>query len=205
MGLDYSYSICFFEELANINCGGVVAALSVQADMATPALAQFGSDQLKRQFLAPTIAGDLVACVGISEVTGGSDVAALHTTAKRKGDDLIINGGKMWITNGTQADWMCLLANTSEGAPHKNKSLICLPMKTPGVKVAKKIKKLGLLSSDTAQIFFEDVRVPAKNIIGEENQGFIYQMMQFQDERLCSAITGRFQLALTLNVILNFN
>ena len=190
MGLDYSYSIAFFEELANINCGGVVTGLGVQTDMAVPALTQFGSDELKKEFLAPTIAGDYVACVGISEPTGGSDVASLLTTARRSGDDLIINGTKMWISNGAQADWMCLLANTREGAPHRNKSLICLPMKTPGVKVAKKIKKMGLLCSDTAQIFFEDVRVPFKNIIGEEGMGFTYQMVQFQDERLCAATTG---------------
>lgn len=167
-----------------------MAGLEVQTDMAIPALTAFGSDELKRQFLAPTIAGDYVACVGVSEPTGGSDVAALKTTAKRVGDDLIINGSKMWITNGTQADWMCLLANTREGAPHRNKSLICLPLKSPGVKIARKIKKLGLYSSDTAQIFFEDVRVPAKNIIGEEGMGFTYQMIQFQDERLCTAASG---------------
>ncbi|MCL4126924.1 UNVERIFIED_CONTAM: hypothetical protein GTU68_006299 [Idotea baltica] len=90
----------------------------------------------------------------------------------------------MWITNAFQADWMCLLANTSEGPPHQNKSLICLPMKSKGVHLSKKISKIGMWSSDTAEIFFEDVRVPAKNIIGEEGKGFAYQMMQFQEERL---------------------
>ncbi len=190
LGLDYSYSIAFFEELAKINCGAIPAGLEVQTDMAVPALAKFGSDELKREFLAPTIAGDYVSCVGVSEPSGGSDVAALTTKAVRKGDDLIINGGKMWTTNGVQADWMCLLANTREGAPHRNKSLICVPLKSPGVTIAKKIAKLGLLSSDTAQIFFEDVRVPAKNIIGDEGMGFVYQMIQFQDERLCTAATS---------------
>ena len=198
MGLDYSYSIVFFEELSNINCGGIPTALTVQTDMAVPALAKFGSDELKRPFLAPTVAGDYVACVGISETTGGSDVASLLTTAKRSGDDLIINGGKMWISNGSQADWMCLLANTREGAPHRNKSLICVPMKTPGVKVAKRIQKMGLHSSDTAQIFFEDVRVPFKNIIGEEGMGFTYQMIQFQDERLCAATSGKSYVRIVL-------
>lgn len=182
--------MAFFEELAAIECGGVPAAIEVQADMALPALASFGSDELKRQFLAPSISGDYVACVGVSEVSGGSDVAALKTYARRDGDDLIINGSKMWITNGAQADWMCMLCNTREGPVHKNKSLICVPLKSPGVTVARKISKMGLYCSDTAEIYFDNVRVPAKNIIGEEGSGFLYQMIQFQDERLCSAITG---------------
>ncbi|XP_075542374.1 putative acyl-CoA dehydrogenase 6 isoform X2 [Dermacentor variabilis] len=143
------------------------------------------------QFLAPSIAGDIVGCVGVSEPDCGSDVASIKTTAVRQGDDLVINGGKMWITNGCQADWMAVLVNTrTEGPPHKTKSLICLPLKTPGVTVARSIKKLGHRSSDTAQIFFEDVRVPAKNIVGEEGMGFVYQMLQFQDERLVAAINS---------------
>ncbi|XP_053122049.1 probable acyl-CoA dehydrogenase 6 [Hemicordylus capensis] len=184
LGLDFSYSIAVAEELGNIRCGGVPMAIGVQADMATPALARFGSDELKQQFLAPTIAGDVVACLGVSEPGAGSDVASIKTKAIRKGGDYVINGGKMWITSGCQADWMCLLANTSDGPPHRNKSLICLPMKLPGVQIAKKIDKMGMRSSDTAQIFFEDVRVPSKYIIGEEGMGFTYQMLQFQEERL---------------------
>ena len=162
-------------------------AIGVQTDMATPALARFGSDAVKREFLAPSISGDYVACLGVSEVGAGSDVASIKTTARKDGGDYIINGGKMWTTNGTQADWMCLLANTSEGAPHKNKSLICLPMKTKGVEVARKLDKLGMRSSDTAQIFFDNVRVPQRFLIGEEGKGFTYQMMQFQEERLWAA------------------
>ncbi|XP_034616347.1 probable acyl-CoA dehydrogenase 6 isoform X1 [Trachemys scripta elegans] len=184
MGLDFSYSIAVAEELGNIRCGGVPMAIGVQTDMATPALTRFGSDELKQQFLVPTIAGEVVACLGVSEPGAGSDVASIKTTAVRKGDDYVINGGKMWITSGCQADWMCLLANSSEGLPHQNKSLICLPMNLPGVHVAKKIDKMGMRSSDTAQIFFEDVRVPSKYLIGEEGMGFTYQMLQFQEERL---------------------
>lgn len=184
MGLDFSYSIAIAEELGNIRCGGIPMAIGVQSDMATPALTRFGSDELKRQFLVPTIAGDLVACLGVSESGAGSDVASIKTKAVRNGDDYIINGSKMWITNGCQADWMCLLTNTSTGPSHKNKSLICLPMKTPGVHVTKKIDKMGMKSSDTAQIFFEDVRVPSRYLIGEEGMGFIYQMLQFQEERM---------------------
>ncbi|KAH6932263.1 hypothetical protein HPB50_004136 [Hyalomma asiaticum] len=191
LGLDYSFTVAFAEELSYINCGGIVSGILVHTDMCTPALTNFGSDELKAQFLAPSIAGDIVGCVGVSEPDCGSDVASIKTTAVRRGDDLIINGGKMWITNGCQADWMALLANTrTEGPPHKTKSLICLPLKTPGELFTSTnlIKKLGNCSSDTAQLFFEDVRVPAKNIVGEEGMGFIYQMLQFQDERLVAAI-----------------
>ncbi|XP_063268197.1 probable acyl-CoA dehydrogenase 6 isoform X2 [Prinia subflava] len=133
MGLDFSYNIAVAEELGSIRCGGIPMAIGVQAGMATPALTRFGSDELKRQFLVPTIAGDFVACLGISEAGAGSDVANIKTTAVRKGDEYVINGGKMWITSGSQADWMCLLANTSEGPPHRNKSLICLPMNLPAL------------------------------------------------------------------------
>ncbi|MCX7175885.1 MAG: acyl-CoA dehydrogenase family protein [Proteobacteria bacterium] len=190
MGLDYSYQLAFVETLGQIQCGGVPMAIGVQTDMATPALARFGSDELRKEFLVPSIAGDFVACLGVSETGAGSDVASIKTTARRvngDGGDYIINGGKMWTTSGTQADWICLLANTSDGAPHKNKTLICVPMKTPGVSVAKKLKKHGMWSSDTAQLFFDDVRVPQRYRIGEEGMGFTYQMQQFQEERLFAA------------------
>ncbi|MCF2524549.1 acyl-CoA dehydrogenase family protein [Bradyrhizobium sp. G127] len=183
-GLDYSYGMVMAEELGAINAGGVGMSIGVQTDMATPALARFGSDEMKREFLAPSIAGDYVACIGVSEPGAGSDVASIKTTARSDGDDYIINGGKMWITNGTQADWMCLLANTGEGPVHRNKSLICLPMKTKGVEVLRKLDKLGMHCSDTAEIRFTDVRIPKRNRIGDEGKGFTYQMLQFQEERL---------------------
>ena len=186
-GLDYSYALMMAEELGAIRCGGIPMAIGVQTDMATPALAKFGSDEVRREFLAPAVAGDMVACIGGSEPGAGSDVASIKTTARSDGDDYVINGGKMWITNGTQADWICLLANTGEGPVHRNKSLICVPMKSKGVTIARKLDKLGMRSSDTAQIFFEDVRVPKRNRIGEENEGFTYQMIQFQEERLWGA------------------
>jgi citronellyl-CoA dehydrogenase len=187
LGLDYSYQLAFIESLGHINCGGVPMAIGVQTDMATPALARFGSEALAREFLVPSIKGEYVACVGISEVGAGSDVASIKTAARKDGADYVIDGGKMWITNGTQADWMCLIANTSDGPPHRNKSLICVPMRARGVTVARKLDKLGMRSSDTAQVFFEGVRVPQANRIGEEGQGFTYQMLQFQEERLWSA------------------
>ncbi len=189
-GLDYSYAAVFAEALADINCGGIPMAIGVQTDMCTPALARRGSDELRREFLAPAIAGDMVGCLGVSEVGSGSDVASVKTTARKDGDDYIINGGKMWTTNGTQADWCCVLANTSEGAPHRNKSLIIVPMKTQGVSIARKLRKIGMDSSDTAQLFFDDVRVPQRYRIGDEGLGFSYQMEQFQIERLWGALNS---------------
>lgn len=187
LALDYSYSVVMAETLGRVHCGGVAMAIGVQTDMCTPALAKFGSDELRRKYLAPSIAGDVVGCIGVSEPSAGSDVAAIKTTARREGDQWVINGGKMWITNGMQADWMCCLANTSEGNPHRNKSLIIVDLNAKGVERARKLRKIGMASSDTAQIFFDDVRVPLSNLIGQEGHGFTYQMIQFQEERLWGA------------------
>jgi citronellyl-CoA dehydrogenase len=187
LGLDYSYSAAAAEELGGCHCGSIPMALGVQTDMATPALARFGSDELRREFLAPAITGENVAAIAVSEVSGGSDVAALKTWAKKDGDDYIINGSKMWITNATQADWYCVLANTGEGPVHLNKSLIIVPRTAKGLTVGEKLDKLGMRSSDTAPLYFEDVRVPQRHRIGAEGVGFMMQMMQFQEERLFGA------------------
>jgi citronellyl-CoA dehydrogenase len=202
--LDYSYSMVFAETLGQIRCGGVPMAIGVQTDMATPALARFGSDELRREFLAPAIAGDMVTCIGVSEPGAGSDVASIKTTARKDGGDYVINGQKMWITNSLQADWMCLLANTSEGAAHKNKTLIILPMNTKGVVKAKKIRKIGMMSSDTGLIHFDDVRVPQRYRIGEEGLGFTYQMQQFQEERLWAAASSVPGMLRTLNDTIDY-
>ena len=204
MGLDYSYAAVLAETLGEMHCGGVPMAIGVQTDMATAAFAEHGSDELRREFLAPAIAGDMVACLGVSEVGSGSDVASIKTTARKDGDDYIINGGKMWTTNGTQADWCIVLANTSSGSTHKNKSLIVVPMKTPGVQVARKINKMGMDSSDTAQLFFDDVRVPQRYRVGEEGMGFIYQMEQFQLERLWAGFNGVGAMRHILNITIDY-
>jgi citronellyl-CoA dehydrogenase len=190
LGLDYSYEVAFCEALGASRSGSVTMAIGVQTDMATPALARHGSDELREEFLRPSITGDYVACLGVSEVGAGSDVASIKTRARKDGRDYLIDGGKMWTTNGTQADWMCLLCNTGDGPVHRNKSLICVPMKTKGVQIARKLDKLGMRASDTAQIFFDAVRVPQRYRIGEEGMGFIYQMQQFQEERLWAAAGG---------------
>lgn len=204
LGLDYTYELAFCEALGAIRGGSIGMAIGVQTDMATPALAKHGSDALRAEFLAPSIAGDYVACLGVSEVGAGSDVASLKTTARKDGDDYVINGGKMWTTNGTQADWMCLLANTSDDQIHRNKTLICVPMKTKGVEIARKLDKMGMRASDTAQIFFDEVRVPQRNRIGEEGKGFTYQMEQFQIERLWGAAGGLVGMETAINDTIDY-
>ena len=196
-GLDYSYSLMMAETQGHIRCGGVPMAIGVQTDMCTPALARFGSDALRDQFLAPAIAGDMVGCIGVSEPGAGSDVSGIKSHARKDGDDYIISGQKMWITNSIQADWMCMLVNTSEGPVHKNKSLIMVPLRegprgklTKGVEVAQKLRKIGMNSSDTGLLFFDEVRVPQRFLVGQEGQGFIYQMQQFQEERLWASASG---------------
>jgi citronellyl-CoA dehydrogenase len=184
LDLDYSYEVACAEEMGAIHAYGVSTAIGVQTNMCVPALARYGGDDLRAEWLAPTFAGDLVGCIGVSEVGSGSDVANVKSVARRDGGDYVINGQKMWISNGIQADWMCMLVNTGEeNGPHRNKSLIVVPLNAKGV-TRHKLEKLGLHSSDTAQIFFDDVRVPAHHLIGEESRGFIYQMEQFQEERL---------------------
>ncbi len=191
-GLDYSYSVAMAEALGHIHCGGIPMAIGVQTDMCTPALARFGSDELRAQFLAPAIAGDMVGCIGVSEPGAGSDVSAITAVARKDGDDYVISGQKMWITNSLQADWMCMLVNTSDGPAHKNKSLVMVPLRengkpVKGFEVGQKIKKIGMNSSDTGLLFFDEVRVPQRYRIGAEGAGFVYQMQQFQEERLWAA------------------
>ena len=188
MGLDYSYQMVATEEMGTCRAGAIPMALGVQTDMATPALARWGTDELKKEFLAPAIAGDVVTSIAVSEAGGGSDVAALKTVAKKDGSDYLITGSKMWITNAAQADWLCLLVNTSEGAVHQNKTLVVVPTKLKGIEIGPKIDKLGMRASDTCPVFFDNVRVPQRNRIGEEGMGFMMQMIQFQEERLCGAI-----------------
>ncbi len=192
MGLDYSYSVAMAEALGHIHCGGVPMAIGVQTDMCTPALARFGSDELRSIFLTPAITGDAVGCIGVSEPGAGSDVSAIKTVARKDGDDYVISGQKMWITNSIQADWMCMLVNTSDGPAHKNKSLVMVPLREngktiKGFEVGQKIKKIGMNSSDTGLLFFDEVRVPQRYRIGAEGAGFLYQMQQFQEERLWAA------------------
>lgn len=204
LGLDYSYEMILAEELGLVNCGGVPMGISVQTNMATPALALFGSDEIRRDFLAPAIAGDMVCSIAVSEPHAGSDVAAIKTNAVKDGDDYVINGTKMWITNSTQADFLCLLANTGDAPAHKNKSLIIVPTSSPGVSFSERLNKLGMRSSDTAQIFLDNVRVPQRYLVGQEGDGFRMQMIQFQEERLCAAMLAPKGLSNLIQETINY-
>ncbi len=202
LGLDYSYNLVVAEELGRAACGGVPLAIGVQTDMATPALARFGSEALKAEFLAPAIRGEFVASIAVSEVHAGSDVAAIKTTAKKDGDDYVINGSKMWITNALQADFFCLLANTSDAQAHANKSMIIVPANSAGISFSEPLDKLGMRSSSTAQVYFDEVRVPQRNLVGTEGMGFMMQMLQFQEERLwaCANSIGSLERCMQLTI-----
>ena len=186
-GADHSFTVVLAEELGKADCAGVPMAIAVQVAMATPALARFGSHELKKAYLEPALRGEMVCSIAVSEPDAGSDVAGIRTKAVRDGDDWVINGRKMWITNGTQADWLCLLARTSDEGGYAGMSMIVVPTATQGFSVGRKITKMGNRSSDTAELVLDDVRVPVSNTIGEIGRGFQQQMMQFQDERMIGA------------------
>jgi citronellyl-CoA dehydrogenase len=186
-GADHSYTVVAGEELGRISCNGVPMAISVQTNMATPSLHRFGTEELKRRYLAPAISGDMVTSIAVTEADAGSDVAGIRTRAERDGDEWVINGTKLYITNGTQADWLCMLVRTSEEGGHLGMSQIVVPTDVAGFAVGRKLEKLGNWSSDTAELLFEDVRVPVANTIGEIGRGFQQQMAQFQNERMISA------------------
>ena len=187
-GVDYWYEVVLLEELGRAACAGVPMGIAVHTDMATPALAEQGTEEQKARFLRPAIAGDVVFAIAVSEPDAGSDVAAIRTRAVRDGDEYVINGSKMWITNGTQADYLCLLARTSGDRGFKGMTLFVVPTDTAGFSVSRKLEKLGNHSSDTAILTFEDVRIPAENRIGPEGMGFMLQMRQFQRERLAGVL-----------------
>ena len=187
-GLDWSYSAVLFEELGRADNAGVTMGISVQTDMATPSLAEFGSHELKQQYLAPAIAGEMVAAIAVTEPDAGSDVAGIKTRAVRDGEEWVINGSKIYITNAATADWLCLLAVTDPNAGYGGFSQIVVPTDLPGYRYDL-LDKIGNLGSDTGQLFFEDVRVPVANTIGEIGRGFQQQMMQFQDERLVACVS----------------
>jgi len=187
-GLDWWYTAAYGEALVRSRNAGVNMALMVQSDMATPIIDEIGSDEVKREFLAPAIAGDKIAALGASEPGGGSDVAAIRTTAKRDGDDYIINGQKLWITNGTRADFITLAVRTGDDG-YGGISLLVFPTDVKGFSVGKKLNKIGNRASDTAELFFEDCRVPRRYLLGEENMGFYHIMTNFQGERLIAALS----------------
>jgi citronellyl-CoA dehydrogenase len=175
------------EALVYSDSGSVDMAMMVQSEITLPVLAELGTRDQKEEFLRPGVAGDMIAALGISEPGGGSDVAALKTRARIDGGDLVISGQKLWITNGTRADFIILAVRTG-GEGHKGVSLVLFPTKTKGFSVGKKLKKVGNMASDTAELFFDECRIPQRYVLGEMNKGFYYVMHNFQGERLAAAI-----------------
>ena len=187
-GLDYWFVTAFCEELARSQNAGVNMALMVQSQMATPIINEIGTDEQKREFLEPALKGEKIAALGVSEPGAGSDVANIKTTARIDGDDYVINGSKMWITNGTRADFITLGVRTGE-AGYGGISLVTFPTDVKGFTVSKKLDKVGNLASDTAILYFEDCRIPRRYVLGEENEGFYSIMTNFQGERLVASIS----------------
>ncbi len=188
-GADSLYTLILAEEFGRCDNGSLPMALGVQVDMATPSLARYGSAELKQRYLRPALAGKMVASIAVSEPDAGSDVASIRTRATRDGDEWVINGAKMWITNSLQADWLCLLARTSDEGGYRGMSQIVVPTDSPGFSVSKKLDKLGMRASDTGLLAFDDCRVPVANTIGEVGRGFQQQMQQFVIERMWASYT----------------
>ena len=186
-GGDYFTAVVLSEEMARAHCGGLGMAVAVQSEMATPPVARFGTDDQKRAFLAPAIEGTAIAALAITEPGAGSDVAAIQTTARREGDEYVINGRKIFITNGARCHWALVVTRTDRGAGHGGFSLFLVEKDRPGFTVSRTLKKLGMHSSDTAELVFEDVRVPAANMLGGEGEGFANLMWELQGERLIAA------------------
>lgn len=186
-GLDYWYVVAYAEELVRCRNAGLATAMLVHGEMAIPVIGEIGTEEQKREFLAPAIRGERIAALAISEPDAGSDVAAIRTTARRDGGDLLVNGSKMWITNGARADFLTMAVRTG-GEGYEGISLLLFPTDTPGFEVSRKLDKVGLPSSDTAVLYFDGCRVPARFLLGEENQGFTHVMMNFQGERLVAAL-----------------
>jgi len=185
---DLAAEIVFVEEVAKAGCGAIAMALGVQTDMATPAIAEFGSDDLKERYLRPAIAGTKIAAIAITEPDAGSDVAAITTRAVRDGDVWRVSGRKMFITNGVRADFLTCVVQTEPGSGHRGISLFLIDTDLPGVSVSRKLEKLGMRSSDTAEIALDDVPVPHANLIGgSPGQGFAQLMWQLQYERMSGA------------------
>jgi len=186
---DFWYSVIFCEEVAKVWSGGFAVTPLVIQYMSTPYLYKHASEQIKQKYLVPTIKGELVSCIGITEPGAGSDVQNIKTRAVREGDHYVVNGSKTFITNAVYGDYIVAVVKTDASKGFEGVSLLIIDRNAPGVN-AKKLKKLGWHASDTAELFFDNVKVPVENLIGEEGQGFIYLMGGLQLERLTGAISA---------------
>src|SRR3954469_1979620 len=186
-GGDYFCNLVLAEELSHSGSGGLAMGVAVHTDMATPPILAFGTEEQKQRYLAPAIAGQKISCLGITEPDAGSDVAGIKTRAVRDGDEYVINGSKTYITNGHRADFIVLVTKTDPDAGYDGFTLFLVDTDTPGFIREKKLEKLGMHASDTALLAFDDMRVPADAILGQEGKGFYHIMWELQGERLIGA------------------
>src|ERR1700689_1078509 len=186
-GGDYFSAMVLGEAIAHANCGGLAMGVAVQTDMAMPPILAFGTEEQKQEWAVPAIKGEKILCLGITEPDAGSDVKGIKTRAVRDGDDFVINGSKTYITNGHRAHVILLVTKTDPDAGYDGFSLFLVPMDAPGVIREKKLQKLGMRSSDTALLAFQDVRVPASAVLGQVGKGFYQIMWELQGERLISS------------------
>jgi len=189
-GGDYWFSVAKAQELPRGRSAGVTMALLVQSDMATPVIADLGTPEQIDEFLKPALAGDRIASIGVSEPGAGSDVSGIRTVARKDGDDYVINGQKTFITNGSRASFITMLVKTNPDSGAHGCSFLLVPTDTKGFRVGRKLDKIGNHASDTAELFLEDVRIPKRYLLGEEDMGFMYLMQNFQSERLIGAVSG---------------
>ncbi len=189
-GVDYWYSVVFHEEMVRVGSGGVTMGVSVQTDMATPAIYAHGTAEQQAEYLTPVLKGDKVCSIAVTEPGCGSDVKAIRTRAVKDGAHYVINGAKTFITMGKRADFLTLAVKTDPDRGYGGISLILFPTDTPGFSVSADLKKLGTHAADTVELSFEDCRVPVGNLLGEENKGFYYIMEGFQFERMAGVISS---------------
>jgi alkylation response protein AidB-like acyl-CoA dehydrogenase len=186
-GGDYFTAVVLSEEMAKAGLGGLAMAIDVQAEMATPPVFKFGNEEQRRRWVVPAITGDQIAALAITEPDAGSDVAGITTVARRDGDHYVVNGRKIFITSGARCDWALVVTKTDRERGHRGYNLFVIEKGTPGFSVTRTLEKLGMHSSDTAELLFEDCRVPAANLIGEEGEGFKNLMWELQGERMIAA------------------
>ena len=203
LGLDLFYTVIFLEELQKINSGGFAANMWAHAYLAMTHLNKEGDDRIKTAYLTPSINGDMIGCLCISEPFGGSDVAGMRTTAIKKGDTYVINGSKTFITNGVYSDYLVVAAKTNPEDKHKGMSILLVDRNTPGIS-STKLDKLGWRASDTAEIAFDNVVIPAENLMGEEGKGFPYIMQHFALERLIMAINAHARAEYAVDYVITY-
>jgi alkylation response protein AidB-like acyl-CoA dehydrogenase len=203
LGLDVFYTVIFLEELQKVNSGGFAAAMWAHTYLAMTHLNTEGSEKIKNEYLTPSINGDKIGCLCITEPYGGSDVAGMKTTAVKKGDNYIINGSKTFITNGYYSDYLIVTAKTDTSSRTKGISIFILDRETKGIS-ATKLDKLGWRASDTAEIAFDNVIIPAENLLGEEGKGFAYLMSHFALERLVMGVNAHARAEYALNYAIQY-